>query len=389
MFRYLKEHGLKHTLMVIYQYKIDDLLIKLISMFTGNIPLKDVIIIESHNDFDCNGGPLYDYLISHGYNDRYKIIWLLKNPVPKRLPKNVKGYLIKRPNFMKDYYRCVAKISTADNLILPKIRKDQKLFYLTHGGVTFKNVKGILVVPDYVDYILSSSENNDPFVCDNYSIPYPNQRMLHFGYPSNDCFFSEIPDEMRKISTETYRKVFLWMPTFRKGGGVDRNDSTVEQPLGIPLIDNIEQYQHLNDYLRSKESFMIIKLHPLQDLSNIKVVTGQVAKDLNLESNRMMKSADAFISDYSSAAYQYLLLNRPIAFVLSDLKDYKPGFSVENIDDYLPGVKIYCYEDMIKFINQVISEEDEYLTQRTNLLNFLYKYQDGDACKRLVEFMGL
>lgn len=397
MLSYLKEHGLKHTLKVIYQYKIDVFLIKLINMFTQNKPLKNVIMIESHNDFDCNGGPFYDYLIAHGYHEHYKIIWLLKNPVPKKLPKNVKGYMIKKPSFMKDYYRCVAKISTADNLILPKVRKDQKIYYLTHGGITFKNVRGLLDVPDEVDYILSSSESYDPLVCDNYSIPYPNQKMLHFGYPSNDCFFQDIPDEMKKISNETYQKVILWMPTFRKGGGVGRNDSTAEQPLGIPLIDKIEQYQELNEYLRAKQSFMIIKLHPFQelsdlkitDMSNIKVVTGQEAKKLDLDSNRMMKSADAFISDYSSAAYQYLLLNRPLAFVLSDLEAYKPGFSVENIDDYLPGEKLYCYEDMITFLEHVILAYDTYRSERMKLLNYLYEYQDGDSCKRLVDFMNL
>ena len=187
------------------------------------------------------------------------------------------------------------------------------------------------------------------------------------------------------------------MPTFRKSIYSERNDSIVDQSLGIPLIEDIGTYHKLNEYLKEHNSFLIIKIHPMQDLSvlkisdtsNIKVVKKHTMKKLDLDNSRLMKCADAFISDYSSAAYQYLLLDRPLAFVLSDIKEYKLGFSTDNIEKFLPGEHIYSFEEFISFIDNVIHGRDKYKQQRLELLKFLYKYQDGDSCKRLVKFMKL
>ncbi|MBR5975905.1 MAG: CDP-glycerol glycerophosphotransferase family protein [Clostridiales bacterium] len=388
---------LRERIDVIYRRKIDNFFAKIICLFTGRRPLKNVILLESHNDFDCNGGAFYSYLISHQYNEKYKIVWLLKNPVPRGLPKNVKGYPLNRPSFMKSYYRCVAKIIAADDYMTQKKRKDQKEYYLTHGGITFKNVKGVLVVQDHVDYVLSSSSNYDPYICENYSIPYPSDKLLHLGFPSNDLLFQEGPDEMKKISSHNFSKVFLWLPTFRESGKLKRRDSSKEQPLGIPLIEDLKKYQELNDYLKEKDAFLIIKIHPVQDLtllrisdmSNIKVITADQARALGLDLYRLMRSADACISDYSSAAYQYLLLDRPLAFVLSDLADYTRGFSVENYEDFLPGEHICTFDDMIAFMEHVVAGKDNWREKRRELRDFLYEYQDGNACRRLAEFMGL
>ena len=277
------------------------------------------------------------------------------------------------------------------------MRSDQREFYLTHGGITIKNVKGLLVVPDHVDFILSGSSDYDPYVCDNYSIPYPNNKMIHFGYPSNDCFFTETANEFEKISLHRFNKIFLWMPTFRKSGDLDRNDSNADLPLGIPIISDIGAYQRLNSFLIETNSFLIIKIHPAQDIStlgisdmsNIKVLTKDNVKELAIDINNLMKFSDALISDYSSSAYQYLLLNRPIAFVLSDFNDYKLGFSVDNYERFLPGEHIYNFEDFISFFSHVVHNEDSYIDKRNELLTFLYEYRDGNACKRLVDFMNL
>ena len=386
----------REILDVIYRRKIDGFFAKVIHLFTKRRPLRDVILMESHNDFDCNGGAFYDYLIENHYNEKYKIVWLLKNPVPKHLPPNVKGYRLFRPSFMKAYYRCVAKIIAADDYMTQKVRPDQKEYYLTHGGITFKNVKGILVIQDHVDYVLSSSENYAPYVRENYTIPEKTE-LLYLGFPSNDLLFRSGADELKKISKDSFDKVFLWMPTFRDATGLHRHDSSAEQPMGVPLIESEEMYRDLNAFLQENRALLVIKIHPVQDLSrvkigdmsNIKVITKDTAKALDLDLYRLMAGADACISDYSSVAYQYLMLNRPIGFVLSDLEEYKRGFSVENYEDFLPGEHIYTMEDLRGFLKAVISGEDTYYNKRTELLDFLYKYKDGRACERLAEFMGL
>lgn len=93
LFNYIRDNGIKHTLSVVYKYKIDVLLKKVALAITKNKKLSDVIVIEGHNDFDSNGGAFYDYLVENGYNKKYKIVWLLKNKKPANLPKNVWGII--------------------------------------------------------------------------------------------------------------------------------------------------------------------------------------------------------------------------------------------------------------------------------------------------------
>lgn len=394
---YLKQNGLKRVFYVLYHYKMDLILQKVCNCFLKHRPLKDIIIIESHNDFDCNGGAFYDYLIKNHYNDRYKIVWLLKNKAPESLPYNVDWCWLYKPSLKKAVYVCTAKIFTADCVITERIRSDQKSFYFTHGAVCLKSVIGKGHLSDKVDYILAPSEFYGPIQAKQGGLPFPNNRFLYLGYPSYDRLFTSSENEIGKVTTKKYKKVILWMPTFRKGGGYNRNDSTKEQPMGIPIIETEDELSSLNDELMKLDILLIIKIHPMQDpdtikvhaMSNICVLTGVTVKKLEVDNYRLLKDADALVSDYSSIAYDYLMLNRPVGYDFSDLECYTNGLSVDNPDDYIAGPKIYNYNELLTFFKDVANEHDKYKKQREELCAKIYKYRDGDSCRRIVEFMGL
>ena len=107
--------------------------------------------------------------------------------------------------------------------------------YCMHGAVNLKDVRGLLVVRAYVDYVLPPSEYYDPILCRNLSLPYPNNKMLHIGFPSDDLLFNGPTDEVSKLNYKQYSKKFLWMPTFRTNCA-ERNDSDDVFPFGIPLV---------------------------------------------------------------------------------------------------------------------------------------------------------
>ena len=223
------------------------------------------------------------------------------------------------------------------------------------------------------------------------------KRLVYLGFPSHDVLLSDNHDELKKITDNKFRKVVLWMPTFRKGGGYNRNDSEREQPLGIPLINDIKEYENLNELLNNSNVLLIIKIHPMQNLedlkiydtSNIKVLTGDKVKQIRVDNYRLMSCCDAMISDYSGAAYEFIQLDRPLAYVLSDVNDYKLGFVVDDIEPLIAGKEIYNFKDLQDFINDVVLEKDEYKEKREKLRNIFYKYHDTNNCKRIVEFMGL
>lgn len=392
----IKKLGIRYTLYLIIK-KIHNNFAKIIYF---PFSIKDIIVIESHNDFDCNGGAIYDYLLRNNYNKRYKIVWLVTNEIytNRNLPYNVLCLNYYKLSIVKEYYLNCAKYLFYDDKEIKKRKGKQKLIYCTHGGVTFKNVIGKIIVPDDVDYILSPSKRYDLLICKNYSIKWPNNRMLHIGYPANDVLFDQtVDDEVKKVTEDKYNKTILWMPTFRtsKSG---RNDSAKEFPIGIPVFNHIESLRDFNRYLEQNKTLLIIKIHPFQDensyiklcnMSNIRIIDGKKAKELEINNYKLMKSCDALISDYSSSAYSYMLLDRQIGFVLSDLEDYKCGLLIDDYEKMLPGFKIYSMNDIYIFVDQVLKGIDSYAEERRDLTEWIYEYRDGKSSKRLIEFLGL
>lgn len=398
LIRYLKKYGVKHTIEVVYIYKLEIILEKLTYILTRNIRLKDAIIIESHNDFDCNGGAFYKYLLKNHYNEKYKIIWLVRKKMKSKLPYNVTTIPLYGPSLRKAYYVCTSKFFTFDCECVSKPRNDQIMVYCGHGTGGLKNVKGKICIPTKCDYLLVQSEDYAPIQANQWSLDYPNDKIVAIGYPAQDVFFNgKISLELKKITENQYCKVVLWMPTFRKGGGYNRNDSTKEQKLGIPLIESLSQYNVLNDFLKRNNILLIIKIHPKQDLSNlgvydlsnIKVLTGNDIKSLNIDNYELMKCADALISDYSGAAYEYLQLDRPIAYVLDDLNEYIAGFVVDDIHKLIAGHEIYNYADFENFLTDVIYDIDKYKEKRRKVRDYIYMYHDDKSSERLVKLLNL
>lgn len=259
-------------------------------------------------------------------------------------------------------------------------------------------MRGLLIFPPKdVDYALCPSEYVAPILADQLKLPYPNDKQIVLGYPSHDVFYSDEPGDLKKLTNHKFEKMILWMPTFRKARGNWRNDSTKELPLGIPVFDNMDEIKALNEILRENNSLMIIKIHPGQDLkstrvealSNIMVLNGITVKEYGVDNYRLMKDADALISDYSSVAYDFLHIGKPIAYTMDDLTDYKRGLVVKDLNGWIAGPLIYSKDDFFKFIFSVLNGEDKYKRQREELFNKIFKYHDGCSSQRIVEFLGL
>lgn len=394
---YIRKKSIKYILKILWQYKIDILFQKIILFLYKNKELIDAIVLESHNDFDSNSGAFYDYLIRNGYNKKYKIIWLIRNKKPIRLPANVKCLPLFQPSIQKAYFLVRAKYIVTCNEAKGQLSKQQKTYYLTHGSIALKAVKGNLILPDNINYYLCPSEYIAPIMAEQCSMDYPNDKQIILGYPFHDYLYNKSQGELLKITSKIYSKVILWMPTFRKNYSGTRNDSSSEFPLGIPIFNTLEEFETLNYKLKCQNALLILKIHPMQDmntikiksLSNIIVLDGQSIKNMGVDNYKLMRDTNALISDYSSVAYDYLHMDNPIAYTLDDAEDYKLGFIIENPKELMAGHLIYNKDDFNNFINDVLLENDPYKNERQNLSYKIFKYHDGNSCKRLAKHMGL
>jgi CDP-glycerol glycerophosphotransferase (TagB/SpsB family) len=399
------KHGLSYVLNLIYRNKIfppiDNFVFFLCKKASANKNLSKIIVLESHNDFDSNGGAFYEYLIKNNYNKKYKIVWFLWNDKSRHdsLPTNVEAIPFYKFSIKRNYYMCTARYLIGDDSsTLKKVKDNQILIHLRHGAGGFKNVKGFTTIKDNVNYILGMSEGYASIESDQLSLHYPDPRLIFIGFPAHDYLFQDNRVELKKIlNNDNFRKKIIWMPTFRKGGGVNRNDSDLEFPMGIPLLSSETEYEYLNHFLAENNLFLIIKIHPKQDLddlriydqTNIKVLTGDDVKTLEIDNYRLMSSCDAMISDYSGAAYDFLQLDRPIAYVLSDINEYRLGFVVKDIHTLMAGHEIYSFDDMIKFLCDVSNDNDCFSERRKKIRNYLYKYHDDKNSERLAKLLEL
>jgi len=105
----------------------------------------------------------------------------------------------------------------------------------------------------------------------------------------------------------------------------------------------------------------------------------------------MIKYTDALITDYSSISTDYMLLSRPIIYVLDDYEEYQKarGLSPENALDLLVGYHVMNISDLENAITEVYTGIDKYADARDKLLLLMHTHADGNASKRIIKNLGL
>ena len=144
---------------------------------------------------------------------------------------------------------------------------------------------------------------------------------------------------------------------------------------------------------------LVLKLHPVQDrekigrvdMENIIALDNGLLADLDIQINQLLGHADALISDYSSAAVDYMLLDRPIGFTLDDVEEYAQsrGFVFQNIKEWLPGKELFSFEDFCSFVREIGADIDSTREKRKRLKEKMHRYGDGNNCKRIAEALRI
>ena len=123
-------------------------------------------------------------------------------------------------------------------------------------------------------------------------------------------------------------RYILWTPTFRKSSLLNIDNGELQNT--VPLF-SFEQLDSLNCYLKKKEIHMIVKRHPIEDVdesvqmdfSNLHIFTHRQFVAKGYELYAVASNAMALVTDYSSMAFDYMLLDRPIGYTVDDLNEYQ------------------------------------------------------------------
>lgn len=344
-----------------------------------------LIFFYSNLGFRDNVKAFYDYLIENKYNEKYKIVVSINDieEYNKKIPKNVifvdniKGISY----FLKSKYAfyCFGKYPI-------KPSKKQMVVNLWHG-TPLKKIGNLEVGCEKIDYnyftkVLTNSEMYKPIMAQIFGCS--EEDVVVMGNPRNDELFKS--NKVWDISIRRgANKVIMWLPTYR-----DYNDKFL-----ISTLDE-QHLEELNEFLKNVNCRMIVKLHPLQNkkliknkYSFIEFISEDELMEQGITVYTLLRNADGLITDYSSVYFDYMLLDRPIAFATKDIEEYsgKRGFIFDNPKEYMPGMEIKTIIDVEKFVSEIINGQDPYNGERTKVCDKVNYYKDGKCCERIAKMV--
>lgn len=199
---------------------------------------------------------------------------------------------------------------------------------------------------------------------------------LSLGLPKNDGLF-----KMRNtLEKKDKKKIILYAPTFR-----DYEEDTLQVSFIIKL----------NEFLRKNDLLLIYQPHPFKANMDLSTVSEkdkdriQESKDLNLSEDELLSHADLLISDYSSIALKYLILEKPIEFFLYDYTRYVDERGIDfdfTNQDSSPGNVSKTPEDLFVHLDLFLKgeyENDSWICRRKACLKYHYKYPDEYSSERI------
>lgn len=383
-------------------------------------PLEDIIVFRSGAgssryipgaDFGDNARALFEYMLSEGYDKFYKLVWIVKNP--ENYKENyedrrvefisyddaVCGDEVVRDNYYKNLFLAKYIFFTDSAVFCKNSRKDQVRVQLWHG-CGLKSLRKTLVGCDEYkyEYMTVISKLYAKLHVDDFGLR--EDQLLVTGYPKDDMLYHPVDGWNDMFGIPDAEKYIFWLPTWRTTALSDEAQGSVKnQTTGMPILENMEDMINLNGILEELNTVLVIKLHPWQDrktlgewkLPNIILLENQDLVDYDVQISEILGHASALISDYSSVAIDFTLLDRPIAFTLDDQDSYRNdrGFLWDDICSWLPGVEVENYDDMVAFIKNVDSGIDTSCEKRRRLNGIFHDFDDDQNANRVLEALGI
>lgn len=219
----------------------------------------------------------------------------------------------------------------------------------------------------------------------------PSARYRRFGFPrlrwlqSDRATARAVLSNVLDRSIDDDLKILLWMPTHRKiksngHGETPANGSSSRLPT---LLDSWLSPE-LERMLEQNGCLLVMKPHPNdEDLvrrrtdalgSQVVLLTSDDYSEHTEDLYCLLPGTDALITDYSSVYFDYLLLNRPIGFVVDDLERYRRqrSFLLEPVERWMPGERIRMADELENFITNVAAGRDPYRPHRQEMSDIFF-----------------
>jgi CDP-glycerol glycerophosphotransferase (TagB/SpsB family) len=103
----------------------------------------------------------------------------------------------------------------------------------------------------------------------------------------------------------------------------------------------------------------------------------------------VLRSADAFVGDYTDDLIDYLVLDRPVAAYAPDLEEVTafPGL-VHELSDVVPGPVLRTWDELRAAFDGLLAEATpEQRARHARVRDELHRYVDGRSAARVVRLV--
>ncbi len=323
---------------------------------------------------------------------KFKNVWLVNDTDKAKFYKLTSRYstskkykVVKKKSIKGFYYFCKSKNifhthGIFNNVTLSKNQVNVNLWH----GMPLKNIghlDGNKSVPTS-NYSIATSPLFQKIMAQAFSLSP--EKVLVSGQPRNDLLFDDKYNLLDLLDQDinNFSHTILWMPTYRKSKVGDiRIDGELKK-----FNDFLDEtyLKDLNDYLNSINAVCVVKLHPMdymdvnhfKNYSNLFFINNDNFEQKGISLYSVLKRTDLLLTDFSSIYIDYLLLDKPMAFLVSDFKQYSNsrGFVFEKPVEFMPGKMIDETIALIPFLEDVlINKIDEFSSERKKVNNVFHE----------------
>lgn len=370
-------------------WKIFDILNKIVPKS------KKVILLYSGVEYKDNIKALGDYLFEHNYEKKYKIYLGEYQRTHKKIKIFNKTHRIYNKLCSIFIFLRAKYVFYAFNTLPIYPAKHQIVFQMWHGMplktiFNYGKEKNNQIKYDYFSFILATSPFFKTIMSE--AVPCNINKVIVCGQPKTDGLFKET-----NIIKKNNCKLIFWAPTFRQAKYWDQQDAKLESIL--PLISD-NDLEALNEYLKNNNVIIVSKLHPMEncdedlciEYSNLFIYSHRSFNKRDLDLYPVLGQTDALITDYSSVYMDYLLLDKPMAFVIDNISEYSEnrGFIFKNPQKYMTGPCLKNKDELYEFIRGIADGSDFNEYNRTEANELFNDYEKTESnCKALLKLLGI
>lgn len=294
--------------------------------------------IEGTTGFTCN--PKYIALELMRRNqerpkaEKWQMVWLV-NDMDKVFPEEIRK--VRNTLWNRAFHLTTARIWIDNSRKQLEVRKRKGQTYIQtwHAklgfkptcldrGASFSKIAYLVSKhdSDLVDYWLSNSDWYDKTLKTG---SLYEGKTLRTGSPRCDILINGVEEARKKIRERFHlspdSRIIMYAPTFR--GGSQNTERNIETG------DHFPDYKKLKQVLEDRfggEWYILLRLHPQLVARNMDQGVGQ---KITLDGSRvddmyeLLAGCDAFLTDYSSAAFDAAVMKIPVFLYCDDYSDYE------------------------------------------------------------------